>query len=84
MRRVVVTGVGAVSPLGCGNNKNWDALASGTSGIRLITRFDASDMPVNRAPTRPGPLVTAMSFISSRPLPESFKALSITSSIYST
>ncbi len=49
MRRVVVTGVGAVSPLGCGNNKNWDALTSGKSGIGLITRFDASDMSVKIA-----------------------------------
>lgn len=49
MRRVVITGVGAVSPLGCGNAKNWDALTSGKSGIGLITRFDASDMPVKIA-----------------------------------
>lgn len=46
MRRVVVTGVGAVSPLGTGNAANWDALVKGQSGIGLITRFDASDMPV--------------------------------------
>ena len=45
MRRVVVTGVGAVSPLGTGNDANWAALSSGKSGIGLITRFDASDMP---------------------------------------
>lgn len=49
MRRVVITGVGAVSPLGCGNVSNWDALVSGKSGIGLITRFDASDMPVKIA-----------------------------------
>jgi len=49
MRRVVVTGVGAVSPLGCGNDKNWDALVSGASGIGLITRFDTHDMPVKIA-----------------------------------
>jgi len=49
MRRVVVTGVGAVSPLGCGNTKNWGALSSGKSGIGLITRFDTSDMPVKIA-----------------------------------
>ncbi|MBC7963332.1 MAG: beta-ketoacyl-ACP synthase II [Steroidobacteraceae bacterium] len=49
MRRVVITGVGAVSPLGCGNVCNWDALVSGKSGIGLITRFDASDMPVKIA-----------------------------------
>lgn len=49
MRRVVITGVGAVSPLGCGNATNWDALVSGKSGVGLITRFDASDMPVKIA-----------------------------------
>ncbi len=49
MRRVVVTGVGVVSPLGTGNRKNWDALVSGTSGLGLITRFDASEMPVKIA-----------------------------------
>ncbi|RNC70349.1 MAG: beta-ketoacyl-[acyl-carrier-protein] synthase II [Desulfuromonadales bacterium] len=49
MRRVVVTGVGAVSPLGTGNSKNWEALVSGTSGLGLISRFDASDLPVRIA-----------------------------------
>jgi len=49
MRRVVITGVGVVSPLGCGNAKNWDALVNGRSGIGLITRFDASAMPVRIA-----------------------------------
>ena len=49
MRRVVITGVGAVSPLGTGNDTNWDALMNGKSGIRTITRFDASDLPVKIA-----------------------------------
>jgi 3-oxoacyl-[acyl-carrier-protein] synthase II len=49
MRRVVITGVGAVSPLGTGNAANWDALVKGQSGTGLITRFDASDMPVKVA-----------------------------------
>ena len=49
MRRVVVTGVGVVSPLGTGNGKNWDALVAGKSGIAPITRFDASDIPVKIA-----------------------------------
>jgi 3-oxoacyl-[acyl-carrier-protein] synthase II len=49
MRRVVVTGVGVVSPLGTGNAKNWEALIAGKSGIAPITRFDASDMPVKIA-----------------------------------
>jgi 3-oxoacyl-[acyl-carrier-protein] synthase II len=49
MRRVVITGVGAVSPLGTGNAANWDALVKGQSGIGRITRFDASDLPVKVA-----------------------------------
>ncbi|MBW1782917.1 MAG: beta-ketoacyl-ACP synthase II [Deltaproteobacteria bacterium] len=41
-RRVVVTGLGMVTPLGTGVEKNWEAACSGTSGIGPITKFDAS------------------------------------------
>jgi 3-oxoacyl-[acyl-carrier-protein] synthase II len=49
MRRVVATGVGVISPLGTGIEKNWTALLNGQSGIGPITRFDASDFPVKIA-----------------------------------
>lgn len=44
-RRVVVTGMGMVSPLGTGVEKNWKALCEGVSGIGPITKFDVSDFP---------------------------------------
>ena len=47
MRRVVVTGLGVVSPLGNGVKVNWDALSNGRSGIRMISRFDSSSIPVH-------------------------------------
>ncbi len=44
MRRVVVTGMGMVSPLGVGVNHNWAEITNGKSGIRKIEHFDVSDI----------------------------------------
>ncbi|HOL52329.1 MAG TPA: beta-ketoacyl synthase N-terminal-like domain-containing protein, partial [Bacillota bacterium] len=44
-RRVVVTGMGAVTPVGCGWRPFWEAISSGQSGIRRIERFDPSTCP---------------------------------------
>lgn len=48
-RRVVITGLGAVTPLGTGVDKFWEMLKAGKSGVSLITRFDASDYPTKIA-----------------------------------
>jgi 3-oxoacyl-[acyl-carrier-protein] synthase II len=48
-RRVVVTGVGLVTPLGTGVEKNWEAVTAGRSGVGPITRFDISDYPTRFA-----------------------------------
>lgn len=48
-RRVVVTGVGLVTPLGTGVEKTWSGLCAGKSGIGPITRFDAGEVGVNIA-----------------------------------
>ena len=44
MRRVVVTGMGMVTPLACGVKPSWEKLIAGQSGIRGITAFDVSDL----------------------------------------
>jgi 3-oxoacyl-[acyl-carrier-protein] synthase II len=49
MRRVVVTGIGVISALGTGVEKNWNALLQGKSGVDRITRFDASELPTQIA-----------------------------------
>ena len=48
-RRVVVTGVGLVTPLGTGVEKSWKNICSGVSGVDLITHFDTSDYVVKIA-----------------------------------
>ena len=42
-KRVVITGVGPVTPIGSGKDKFWNALMKGKSGVDLVTRFDTSD-----------------------------------------
>jgi 3-oxoacyl-[acyl-carrier-protein] synthase II len=49
MNRVVVTGIGPVTPVGIGLDPFWEALTSGRSGIGRIERFDPSDLPVQIA-----------------------------------
>ena len=44
-RRIVITGMGAVTPIGLGVPEFWTALLDGKSGIREITSFDASKLP---------------------------------------
>ena len=45
MRRVVVTGLGMVSPLACGVEPSWQRLIAGRSGVGRITNLDVSDLP---------------------------------------
>ena len=49
MRRVVVTGLGLVTPLGTGVKPVWDRLLNGESGINSIQNFDVSDLPAKIA-----------------------------------
>ena len=48
-RRVVITGIGPVTPVGTGLDDFWTGLTSGRNGVRTITRFDTSDLPVSVA-----------------------------------
>lgn len=49
MRRVVVTGLGMVTPLACGVEQTWQRLINGESGARRIQTFDVSDLPAKIA-----------------------------------
>ena len=48
-RRVVITGLGAVSPVGNNVKDSWENIKAGKSGVDKITLFDASDYPVQIA-----------------------------------
>ena len=54
MRRVVVTGMGMVTPLGSGVDQNWSKIISGESGITRIENFDVSDISCQIAGQVPG------------------------------
>jgi 3-oxoacyl-[acyl-carrier-protein] synthase II len=49
MRRVVVTGLGLVTPLGCGVKSSWEGITAGRSGLSAITKIDVSDIPAKVA-----------------------------------
>ena len=49
MRRVAITGLGAVTPVGNDLQSSWDSLVGGRSGVDVIRAFDATDFPVNIA-----------------------------------
>jgi 3-oxoacyl-[acyl-carrier-protein] synthase II len=49
MRRVVITGMGVVSPVGIGTKEFWKSICAGVSGVGRITRFDVSSYPVQIA-----------------------------------
>jgi len=53
MRRVVVTGMGMVTPLGCGVEPTWKRLIAGESGAQVVDRFDISDVAAKVACTIP-------------------------------
>lgn len=48
-KRLVITGMGAVTPIGTGTDKYWNNLIHGECGVDHITRFDASNLPVQIA-----------------------------------
>ena len=49
LRRVVVTGIGCVTPIGIGKEQFWQSVREGRSGAARITRFEPDDLPVQIA-----------------------------------
>jgi 3-oxoacyl-(acyl-carrier-protein) synthase len=81
-RRVVVTGMGAITPLGNDVATTWRAILDGVSGAAPITKFDASTFPVKfaaevkgsiRSPRWNGKKPNAPILIRSTPLPPRFR-----------
>jgi 3-oxoacyl-[acyl-carrier-protein] synthase II len=57
MRRVVITGLGMVTPLGCGASVTWERLLAGKNGARKVAEFEVEDLPAKiacRIPTGDG------------------------------
>ena len=54
MEQIVITGMGAVTPLGIGVDAYWQALAAGRCGVRRISQFDPSELAVQIAAEVPG------------------------------
>ena len=50
---LVITGMGMISPLGCGVKAGWERLLAGRSGLAPITRFDTGDLPIKVAGSVP-------------------------------
>ncbi|HSH32708.1 MAG TPA: beta-ketoacyl synthase N-terminal-like domain-containing protein, partial [Actinomycetota bacterium] len=48
-RKVVITGIGPVTPVGTGVDEFWQGLSTGRNGVRTINAFDTSDLPVSVA-----------------------------------
>src|SRR5690554_771163 len=51
---LVITGMGIISPLGCGVKASWERLLAGRSGLSTITQFDTGDLPIKVAGSVPG------------------------------
>lgn len=51
---LVITGMGMISPLGCGVKAGWERLLAGRSGISSINRFDTGELPIKVAGSVPG------------------------------
>ena len=71
MKRVVVTGIGLVTPLGCGVDSNWRNLIKGVSGAKQISKFDVQNY--NEECTRGYLLLLAEIFLPQPPPPKKYQ-----------